>query len=234
MAFCGLSAPQRRLEEFDFAWNELLRKYGMPWLTMKRALKPTVALGRGLRAQSIADRNEALKPFADCIRDNMEFGVVVAVDVEGYATFGSEAKRKLGSNDPHYLAFMQGLVAVVKQIRSHDKVAFICDDSEETAWNCYKLYRKLRKYDDQVRDATIAITFADDKLFPALQAADLLSSLVRLEAYRIFCRRSYDYRPLYNYLTRPPERPIDFKWVIGTFSKEELVNMEMTLRAKAI
>jgi hypothetical protein len=67
-----------------------------------------------------------------------------------------------------------------------------------------------------------ALTFANDQEFVPLQAADMLSSLVRLEARKIFHHEYYEYVSLFHALTHPSSSPSSIKWVKGFFDREKL------------
>jgi hypothetical protein len=57
----------------------------------------------------------------------------------------------------------------------------------------------------EMRDKMAAISFADDRYLFGLQAADLISSLVRKEAGRDFFGEDFEYRPLFNLLKEHPK-----------------------------
>jgi len=235
VSFCGVCAPVSRMQKFEDEWNGILRRYEMRGLTMKKALRPTVGLSKVIRPESIPQRIESLKPFADCIRENLELGVATAIDVDGYADLSVEAKKRLGGSDnPHYMAFLCGIVAVTSYVSKDDRISLICDDDEETAWNCYKFYRRVRKIEPGARQRLVALSFADDKEFVSLQAADFLSSLVRLEAYRQFVRRPYDYRRLFEYLTRQGSKASKIRWAVSFYNKEKLNDMSPILEKTAV
>src|SRR5882762_5798103 len=64
VTFCGVAASQPRLQQFDDAWNTLLRQSGLLDLHMKRASGYTIKLSEKITAQTVDERIEALKPFA--------------------------------------------------------------------------------------------------------------------------------------------------------------------------
>lgn len=230
VAFCGLVGASSRIQSFDDEWNGILRSYEMDFLTMKRAFKANAPLSPRIRKQSFAERIEALKPFADCIRKHFEYGIAAAVDVAAYKALSRGAKKQLGGSDnPHYLAFLQGMLGFVKHLRSDDRISFICDDDEETAWNCYLFYRRVKRVFPQYRKHFISISFAEDQSFPALQAADLFSSLIRMQARALFFGTPYDYASLLEYLTAP--QPL-FKWGVGFWDKDKLSAWQPKLEAR--
>lgn len=230
VAFCGFVASASKIQPFDDEWNSILRNYEMDFLTMKRAFRASVPLSPRIRKQSFAERIETLKPFADCIRKHFEFGSAIAIDVVAFKDMSPGAKKQLGKiENPHYLAFVQAMAGFQHHLRSDDRISFICDDDEETAWNCYQFYRRVRKIDPVSRKHFISISFAEDQAFPALQAADFLSALTRMRARYEFFGAPYDYSPLFDYLTAP--QPL-FNWGVGFWNKAKLTAWEPKLVAR--
>ena len=220
VAFCGFAAPANKVQAFDDEWNSILRRYEMEYLTMKRAFKPTVPLSRVIRKQSFAERIDVLKPFADCIRKHLEFGIATSLDVAAFRNISPRAKKNLGgSENPHYIVFLSGIMAALRHLRQDDKMSLICDDDEETALDCYKFYRRVRKIDERCRRHFVSLSFADDSSFPLLQAADMLAALIRMRSRFAFFRTPYDYADLFNYLTAVQPH---FTWGVSIWGKEEL------------
>ena len=193
ISFCGLCTPQARVHEFEAEWKGLLTHYGLQSLTMKRALRRKIKFSERIEAKSADERNAVLKPFAFCIRKHFDLGVAVTVDVNAYRDWPLDAKRKIGgSDDPHYLAFLTALGGCTKYIHGDDRLSVICDDDQGTAMNCYRFYQRVRTVEPDSKNKLASITFADDGEFAALQGADLLASLCRLEAARLFHRDYYE------------------------------------------
>jgi uncharacterized protein DUF3800 len=201
VSFCGVCASLSDLQSFEREWGALLQKNGLPWLTMKRALKTTVKLSDVIPVQPANERIEALKPFAQCIKEFLELGVLMAIDVAAFNSMSLTAKKKVGgSADPYHTAFLRVMMLLADYAQGNH-ISLICDDDNETAVTSYRYYKRLRPVDSVRGEKFVALTFADDEHFLALQAADMLSSLTRLEAKRRFFSDYYDYVPLFNYLT---------------------------------
>ena len=222
ISFCGVGAPLTKVHEFEEEWKGLLRQHGLRSLTMKRALRHKIKFSSTIEAKSAKERNAILVPFAQCIRKHFEVAAIVAVDVNAYKQWPTHVKKLYGgSDDPHYFAFLNGVIAAEKYIRDEDRLSLICDDDTKTAMNCYKLYQRIRLIRPDMKKKLVAITFADDYEFVPLQAADLLSSLCRLEAGRRFHRDYYEYAPLFNNLTDfAPNSTI--QWSVKFYDKSEL------------
>jgi hypothetical protein len=200
VSFSGVLGPHERLAAFEDAWKELLRRYGWASLHMTKVLS-VKKFSKYVQADTKEERIEALKPFADCISKHFELGFIEAIDVKGFKSLAENVRIQLGSpDDPYLIAFTRALLHINDYVGDDGRVALVCDDDAATAWDCYRHYRSVRNVHDQIRQKTIALTFADDEYFPALQAADMLAFLTRLEAKREFYRIPYSYRNLFGYL----------------------------------
>jgi len=208
VTFTGVCANQSRLKTFDDAWNTLLRQYGLKSLHMYKASQLNKIVGpRMPRHQPLDERIKALTPFADCINEHLECGLIQALDVKGFKSLTVAAKAGVGSpDDPHYLAFARGILEIVNYASDDDKVSLICDDDENTAWGCYAHYRAIRKAHEGVKEKIVSLSFSNDEYFPSLQAADMVAYLSRKEAKRQFYGDKYLFQPLFQILItqQPP------------------------------
>ncbi|HEV7674234.1 MAG TPA: DUF3800 domain-containing protein [Candidatus Angelobacter sp.] len=233
VTFSGVCITQSKLQQFDDAWNALLRQYGMPWLHMKEVSQLSRKICEKMPyKQSEADRNEALVPFADCINEHFEYGLIQAMDVDGFNSLSKNAKYQLGhTDDPYYIAFVRGLLELVNYVQGDDNLSIICDDDKDTAWDCYRHYRGVRRAHAEIREKTVSLTFADDKYFPSLQAADMLAFLSRLEAKMRFHNFRYSFRKIYLSLTN--DRGIGFtQWKAAFIDKAKFQGLSDALDRK--
>jgi hypothetical protein len=208
VTFAGVCAPQSKIPQFDDAWRGILRHYGLPSLHMLKLSRLSQKVGK-IPPQQASERIECLRPFADCINQHLELGLIQAWDVGGFQSLSRGARAALGSpDDPYYVAFTRGLIELVDYIQPDDRIALFCDDDLQTAWDCYRHYRGVKKVDGKGRKLAVLLSFADDEYFPALQAADMVAYLARHEAKRRFYGIRYDFAELLDYLTedQPPGR----------------------------
>jgi hypothetical protein len=233
VSFSGLVVSPSRLESFNSDWNELLRSYELSSFHMKNLANVYSAHGPKLpRDQTIDQRTEALFPFADCVNKHLELGFVQAWDVASYASLPSEAKARLGGSifDPHYLAFTRGILEVADHLKSDDKVSLICDDDVIKAWDCYLHYRQICKVMPEVSDKFVSLTFARDESFPALQAADMVAFLSRLEARARFENTENPWAKLFDYLvTEPKEGEGLMRWFAMFADEPKLLGLANSL-----
>ncbi len=97
VSICGVGAEISRLSNFDREWTVVLRSYGLPpEFHMARIFDLNQTNGlRMPKGQSLNERIDALLPFADCINDHLEIGMIQARDVPGYIRLPLEAKNCL-------------------------------------------------------------------------------------------------------------------------------------------
>jgi hypothetical protein len=183
ISFCGLCLSPSKIERFEEEWRELLRRNGLPYLKTSDALREDRSLSDLVPAQSVSERIEVLKPFVSCLTEKFELGVAIAVNVEAFRRTKEHIKRQIsGGEDPFYLAYLTAIAHFANYRQSSDPVALVFDDDEKTAKHCLTLYRKMKIEDADFRAALASITFADDRAYLPLQAADLLAGLVRLQS----------------------------------------------------
>lgn len=200
IAVCCTCGPQMKTDKFSDDWKALLRRYGVSEFHMKRACEYSRSWGN-IPKQTLEERMEALKPFADCICDNLEAGWIQAWDVKGFRAIPPDARKKIGNaQDPYYLAFVRGLLEVVDYVQGDDVLSIICDYDEETALTCHGHYLGVRRARPDVRAKVASISFADDKHFLPLQASDFMAYLTRHQARAQFYRIKNIWLPLFNYM----------------------------------
>jgi len=192
---------------------------------MSEAANPTKDLGEKIPAQTLGERIEALKPFADCINEHLEIGLIQAWDVEGFRNMSQMAKAALGgTNDPYYTAFARAMIELAAYIQESDRISLICDDDTETAWESYKHYRGVRKARPDIKEKTVSLAFGDSKSFVALQAADMTAWVSRREARSRFYGDDFSMRPLFEYLTTS-EKVGRMDWRMMFATKQVIKNL---------
>ena len=230
ISFCGVLASPDSLTSFDIAWDTLLRKNGLTCLHTKEALRAKRSLSPVIRSQSFAERCEVLRPFVDCIVDNLDLGIGIVIDVTSYSKWTPAAKKRVGgSDDPAYVAFMQAAGAIkMHACKDDDRVSVMCDDDEQTALNFYQLYRQFKKIDPELKKKLVSLSFANDESYPALQAADLIAALMRLESLRAFGYHPHDFTPLVSQLMKPRIGQ-KLKWIGFTGDSERMREIGNTM-----
>jgi hypothetical protein len=223
---------QSKLEQFNSEWERLLDQYGWNALHMVDAMRNR-KLSPKVSAVTTEERIEAMKPFVDCINTKLDFGIVQALDVKGFNGLSKTLRAGLGNpNDPYFVAFMRALIELTERVQAADRISLLCDYDIETAWDCYRHWKGIRQAHNLISKKTISLTFADDEYFPALQAADMVAYLARLEAKRQFYGTPHSYRKLLDYLIDKRSPNSTIKWGV-MFAGEQLLR-SMSTRADKI
>ena len=137
IAVCCVCGTSAQMNKFDDYWRALLEKHSVSDLHMKRASDYKRSWGT-LPKQTVEERIEGLKPFADCMGENLQFGLIEAWDVKGFKAIPAQARNKIGNpQDPYYLAFARALLDLPDHAGEDDVLSLICDHDEESAWDSY-------------------------------------------------------------------------------------------------
>lgn len=208
-----VAAFNQHVDDFARKWGSLLARNGMENFHTTKALRHHVALGDKNPAMGLGNRIEALLPFIACIRENLEVAVGCWVDVKIFRSLPQHFFQVYG-RDPSYMAFMRTLMQAASFTPEGDGMVLVCDEDEETAWEFYRLYRRLKQLNPEVRKRLGAISFADDAQVFAIQAADLVASIVRIDALSRRAKQRNGYRPLFKALTAEPQKA-ERIWYVG-------------------
>lgn len=177
----------QHVDEFAHAWGSLLAMNGMKKFHATKALKHHVPLGTKNAALGLENRIDALIPFIDCIRKYLAIAMGCWIDVKAFKALPSHFFQVFG-HDPSYMAFMRTILQVVDFTPDRDGLVLVCDEDEETALPFYKLYRRIKQVMPEVKRKLNAISFCDDNAVFAVQAADFVASMVRLDALSDYSR----------------------------------------------
>ena len=110
VTFAGVCAKQDKLHGFNEQWKVLLDQYSITSLHMIDASDLNKQVGSMSAGQSFRERANALVPFADCINQHLELGLIQAWDVKGFLAMDQKVKDGVGNpDDPYYLAFARAI-----------------------------------------------------------------------------------------------------------------------------
>jgi hypothetical protein len=204
-AFAAVAGWENQFQEFEREWKRKLRGSGLDCLTMKEALNHRRPLSHRQPALGLENRITALMPFVECIRRHLEMVVGVGVDSDSFRSMPDNLRDSL-PKDPNLLGFILVLFEVLQYVDADDSLHIVTDDEERLAVPMFKLYRAAKRSYVDVRRKLAGVAFADDEIFVPLQAADMVSSLIRREVDLHFRADQYDYKPLYDALCDPQGR----------------------------
>lgn len=223
IAIACVASYTEDLNSFTQEWGRHLALNGLTELHANKILNYKRPLSKKNTDTGLTKRIRDLKPFISCIRKHLQVVMASVVDVRVFKKLPSHFFRVFG-DDPSLLAFMRVMMQVAQFAAGHDRVSLICDEDEATVLNFYRLYRRFKKVWPGMRTRLAGISFVDDRYLYALQAADLIASLIRLETTSRLTRKHYDYKQLYRSLSAKPDPKRDRPWYLGiaTASKKNL------------
>jgi hypothetical protein len=187
---------QESWEPFNREWRKRLRRYRLPSLHLsKDALKAT------------GEQLEMYRDFMGVISSRIEECYAVAADAEKFSTVHAEVRQGV-FNDVHYVVFETVLILMWEHFRQvpDTTINIVCDDDPEKACLTYGVYNRFRQANPEARAMYRSIAFADDRHYPQIQAADLLSWIARAQALYEYYREDYQMRTLYEQINQPKQR----------------------------
>jgi hypothetical protein len=168
-------SDEKGWDEFNERWNRLLRKHGFHYIHMTQFYSQCRQ-----KDWDKAKSDSVLTDFIEAIRESALIQFSTGLDGRYLRhKFSLIGKRKV---DPALFAVQR----VLKQMRNASKrwtdgslVPLLLNFDEEYGYSIetYKIISRLRLIRPELTKLIASITFADDKLFSPLQAADILANL---------------------------------------------------------
>jgi hypothetical protein len=176
VAFCGYMAHPFALEEFEQTWATLLRHSGLlDGLHMTDALGWRCERWQALKAQwsddADAKRAELLLAFATVIRRSPLRGVGAVGDSQ-YLT-----EKAVDSKRPDLVLFERTIQTALAGMDPSGTLQVVCDWEDGFDELCVRLLARLRSERPDLGRRVKLIAFADDTVYPELQAADMFAHL---------------------------------------------------------
>lgn len=208
-----VAAYTRQLVDFVEEWNRHLVLNGLTELSAKKVLNYNRPLSKKNPETGLERRIDTLLPFVHCVRRHLQVVLGCVIDERTFKKLSSHFFQMMG-RDPSYMAFMRVMLQVTEFASDTDKISLTCDEDEETALGFYRLYRRLKKVWPGAREKLASISFANDRYVFALQAADLIAAIIRLEKTAQLTKKKYDYKRLFRALNAQPQKHENV-WYLG-------------------
>ena len=135
------------------------------------------------RARCSEIRSALLEAIKECFLVGSSISVVLP-DYHDVYQNNPDAKRCF-NRDPFFTALQQEMIITalgVRELYPNEVVAFVYDERKELSNKIERVYSELKEKNPVWEKHLGSLSHADDKLSPALQAADLLGSEARMHA----------------------------------------------------
>lgn len=181
ISFCGFLGNGDQWGTFLQAWRAARILHHTPPIHVSAMLHPSEKNGWLPLSQKFGDDwpkkcQELLDEFSGIIREQKLLCVGAVIDVNAFRSLNLPILQERTMGDPHYLAFETTVIAAISNVLwgdSNATMGIIMDDDEEKAKHCYDLYRMLREHNPKAKERLSGICFANDDLYPGIQAADI-------------------------------------------------------------
>jgi uncharacterized protein DUF3800 len=196
VSFSGLVDSFQTWLAFGNEWARLLREYKLTEFHAGPALRHSQPYGT-MKPGTAEERSKDVLPFVTLICERIELGIVSAVKVSDYKAAHQRLRESFGT-DPIYFAFHHAVMGILNHWVSTPQydVGLILDDEEAKAVECYRLLKKMKLANPEVRRRVTSICFTDDKTSVQDQSADLFCYLSRIDNERVFLGKPHPFDAL--------------------------------------
>ena len=233
VSFSGLVDSFKSWLAFGDEWARLLREYKLSEFHAGEALRHSQPYGT-MKAGTADERSRDVLPFVRLICEHVELGIVSAVKVVSDYKAAHPRLRQSFGTDPVYFAFHHAIFGILNHWGSMQQydVGLILDDEEAKAIECYRLLKKMKLANPEVRKRVTSICFTDDKTSVQDQAADLFCYLSRIDNEQAFLGKRHPFDALCKPLRfKYPDRRLTTSG--GLFEKDYLARfIESAMRAE--
>ena len=210
-SFCGYTGHADEFHRVQADWDTCRLAWEAPPIHMRYITAPErdksgeweklrTKAGKGWEGR----RDTMLRDFASIIDSSRIAGVGSVVDSAHFRSMPT-SPWKDSMKDPVFLGLytliMESLDKI-DRVSNTLSVSIVLDDDPQYAKDCYDLLDALRIRFPRVRDRVTAITFGDDKAYPALQMADMLAFEARALMVQRIANPNTPASDLYTALTK--------------------------------
>lgn len=179
VCLAGFISTDTNWDAFYDEWTALLRKHRLPVLHTSDFLSGKAEYAN--LAHTFDERIAIVREFAGCARRFANAAIVVAIDSAPYRAALSDAVKKPNPKAFCFHRVLRHAHAQMREWGSTEPIDFIFDDDPKASPVFLGHWNKLKRTRVFHRNALAGIMFADDRLMPPLQAADLLACAVTRE-----------------------------------------------------
>jgi len=161
--------------QFNERWTHLLLRHGMREVHMRRWSGE-----REKRGWTVAQANDVLGEFVQCIRDCQLIGLGIAVDADAWRALDSDKRKRFGNAQQFcFQRIMRRIMDLVSKSDEREIIDVVFDQDFEFAKQRLGLVDSLFKFDRMLGKQVGSICFANTRYHFALQAADFLAWVTR-------------------------------------------------------
>lgn len=224
-ALCGYVGHQLEWQKFSFMWQQLsLRWGGIPPIHMAKIMRdPSPSDPEWAKMHDAWEpnwqsrRDQMLGEFAQLIFNSNIFAVGTVIDAREYRAVQKGPKYKFPIEDSNVFLFQELLTTALDRLAAVDPlspISVIVDDDQQTAFHYYEMLKSLKINPRlaKIKERVVEISFGNDRAFPGIQAADMISFESR--------------KSMVSRLTAPDDRPSElYHWLThGGINQPRLID----------
>lgn len=182
ISMCGYVAHTSEWERIQLEWSNCVFRWQIPPIHMAKIMHPEddrewkkVKEDWGTAWED--KRDDMLAEFAELMRRSNAACVGAVVDAKHFRSLPESPMTK-SYDTPLKYAFHSVVMRGMEKINVVDRfspISLVIDDDRDTAHNCHFLLNALKIGFPQVRERISGICFVNDRYYPGVQAADMIS-----------------------------------------------------------
>lgn len=182
VSMCGYIAHSSEWERIQLEWNNLILRWQVPPIHMAKIAHPEDDPEWTKVKNDWGDlwdrkRGDMLAEFGGLISRVNAACVGAVVDAEHFRSL-PESPLKKSYDTPLKYAFHEVVMRGIEKtevIDRHSPISLVIDDDRDTAHQCHFLLSALKIGFPKVRERISGICFVNDRYYPGVQAADMIS-----------------------------------------------------------
>ena len=171
VVFAACVAGDSNWDVISQRWNEIILSRGISCVSMKDAMTFHGQFsGWAGREQ---ERDDLIYGLLDMAMPLVGSIATAPMSTDEFKSLTPVQQKML--RNPQYCGFEACMRLILSDLRPGLDFHVVCDSSEEYSPTMLKLYIQLRARDEAFKRRCIAITFAEDYMFPPIQLADMVA-----------------------------------------------------------
>ena len=177
VAASGYLADDSNWDSLTTDWARLLKKHQIPYMHTADFLSAEdVYKELGWKNKQKNDLiPSVLIEFIEIIRRHTVFGVAIGVDAKKFRGITDGCRKRPKPEVFCFERVLGGCVRIANEIEEKAPLCLLFDDSKDYSMKAYANFCEVQQRHPEIKDRIGLIGFGNDKIIPALQAADVFA-----------------------------------------------------------
>lgn len=177
VAVSGYLANDSNWDALTDDWTVLRKRHSLPFLHTADFLSAEgIYKELGWKEE---EKNKqipsVLNEFIEIIRRHTIFGITIGLDAKKYREITDGCRKRAKPEVFCFERIIGGCMGIAKAIQEESPLCLLFDDSKDYSMKAYANFTEVQQRHPEVKEKIGLIGFGNDKVIPALQAADVFA-----------------------------------------------------------